>query len=89
MDIKDLLGIDFDDKGLRETIDSVTDNFVEQEAVHQYIGMAILKDCGLFGDEKVDANKVIKDIVCNDDRTMNMLMFYASRHNWFMERLEG
>ena len=89
MDIKELLGIDFDDKGLPETIDSVTDNFIEMEAVHDAIGRAIFKDCGLLEGGQVDANEMIKDIAFNDDRTMQMLMYYASKNDAFMDRLKN
>ena len=86
--IKDLLGIDFDDKGLAETIDSVTLTFNEMEAVHDAIGRAIFLDGGLLDDERTfNVLEVIKDVVCNDDRVMNMLCYYASRSEEFMKRL--
>lgn len=87
MEIKDLLGIDFDDMGLAETIDSVTENQTQMEAVHDAIGRAIFKDGGLLeGGEHLSGQMMI-DIAFDDERTMNMLCHYASHCEAFMERL--
>lgn len=85
--IKEQLGIDFDDMGLIETIDNVTKNEFEMRAVQQYIGMAIFKDGGLLEEGECYPNEMIKQIAYDDDEVMNMLTFYASRCEHFMERL--
>ena len=88
--IKDLLGIDFDDKGLAETIDSVTFGLHEQRAVQAAVGHAIFFDGGLLEESSVcRPNRVIKDIAFDSEEVMNMLCYYASRHAWFLDRLKG
>ncbi len=85
--IKELLGIDFDDKGLAETIDSVTESVIEMERVHEVIGKAIFKDGGLLEHGECLSNMMIKEIAFDSDEVMNMLEHYASRSESFMERL--
>jgi len=86
--IKDLLGIDFDDKGLAETIDSVTNGEHEQKAVQGAIGMAIFLDGGLLETNWINPNCVIKNVAFDSEEVMNMLCYYASRHEWFLDRLK-
>jgi len=85
--IKELLGIDFDDKGLAETIDSVTVHQMEMEVIHDAIGRAIFKDGGLLEDGEHLSSQMIKEIAFDDDQVMKLLCWYASRSESFMERL--
>ena len=89
--IKDLIGIDFDDKGLAETIDSVTNGLHEQRAVQAAIGHAIFLDGGLLEEDCNYLNPLesIKSIAFDSDEVMNMICYYASRLDWFMDRLKG
>ena len=75
--IKDLLGIDFDDKGLAETIDSVTNGVHEQKAVHSAIGVALFLDGGLLEYGACDSSEYIKCVADDSDEVMNMLWYYA------------
>ena len=85
--IKDLLGIDFDDKGLAETIDSVTNNQIEMGAIQSSIGIAIFEDGGLLEDDLLNPNDLIKKVAWENDKVMNMICYYASKTDSFMERL--
>ncbi len=87
--IKDLLGIDFEDKGLAETIDSVTNGEHEQKAVQGAIGIAIFLDGGLLETGACYSKMVIEQVAYDSDEVMNMLCYYASRHEWFLDRLKG
>ena len=73
--IKDLLGIDFDDKGLAETIDSVTFGLHEQRAVQAAVGHAIFLDGGLLSEGMVNPNKIITDVSLEGEEVMNMLCY--------------
>jgi len=85
--IKELLGIDFDDMGLAETIDSVTEDLAEMRFIHELIGRAIFKDGGLLEDESVNPRKEINNIAFDDKDVMDWLEHYAARCESFMERL--
>lgn len=87
--IKDLLGIDFDDKGLAETIDSVTTSVGSRALIHELIGKAIFNDGGLLEDEELNPNKLIKDISFDDSEVMKALCYYAANTESFMSRLKG
>jgi hypothetical protein len=87
--IKELLGIDFEDKGLAETIDSVTKNQCEMESVQDAVGRAIFLDGGLLEAAicNCDSKLMIEQVAYDSDRVMNMLCYYASNTESFMERL--
>ena len=87
--ITDLLGIDFDDKGLAETIDSVTEALHEMNSVFDAIGRAIFFDGALLEDDELNPNEFMKKIAFGDERVMKMLCYYASRSDEFMNRLKG
>ncbi len=87
--IKDLLGIDFEDKGLAETIDSVTKNQCEMEAVQDAIGRAIFLDGGLLETGTCDSKLMIEQIAYDSDRVMKILCDCASNTESFMSRLKG
>ena len=86
--IKQLLGIDFEDKGLAETIDSVTNGEHEQKAVQSAIGQAIFLDGGLLEAGECNSKMIIEQIAYDSDEVMNMLCYYASRLEWFLDRLK-
>lgn len=89
--VTDLLGIDVDNKGLAETIESVTNSVIEMQAVHDAIGRAIFLDGGLLeaiGGIK-DPHEFIADIAFNSARVMNMLCYSAQNNEAFMKRLNN
>ncbi len=85
--IKELLGIDFDDEGLAETIDSVTSNEYQRNAIHDAIGRALFIDGGILEDDLTNPNDIVKRVAFYSDEVMNMLCYYASNTPSFMERL--
>ena len=89
--IKDLLGIDVDNNGLAETIENVTSNVLEMEAVHDAIGRAIFLDGAMLEDGIgiLNPQEVIADIAFSNKRVMQMLCHYASNTESFMSRLKG
>jgi len=92
--VKDQLGIDFDDLGLAEAIDNVTDNQIQMDRVYEAIGKAIGKDGGLLedggdNDYKIKACEAIKDIAWESEEVMDMLEHYARQSTKFMERVES
>ena len=85
--VKEQLGIDMDDKGLAETIDSITGTPMEQSYIHEMIGVLIFMDGGLLENDLVNPNKLIKKMVWDDEEIMGRMGYYASRSNSFMDRL--
>ena len=86
--IKDLLGIDFDDKGLAETIDSVTKNDCERFHIHELIGVALFHDGGILEDEATNPNGIMKRVSFYCDDVMSALCLYAASTPSFIERLK-
>lgn len=84
--IREQLGIDFDDMGLAEAIDNVTDQ-IQNDRIWDAIGIAIRDDGGMFEDSDVTPKELLKNIAFNDDKVMQMLELYASRSEEFMGRL--
>lgn len=85
--IKEQLGIDFDDKGLAETIESVTNDY-QRHAVYSAMGRAVLDNLWLSSDITLYMpRELFKDIAFHSDEVMDMLSYYASKSDEFMERL--
>ena len=88
--ITDLLGIDVDNNGLADTIESVTSNVCEMEMIHDAIGRAIFLDGGMLEESRaINTHDWIADIAFADERVMTMLCYYARNTESFMNRLKG
>jgi hypothetical protein len=87
--IKGLLSTDFKYKGIAETIDSVTKNQCEMEAVQDAIGRAIFLDGGMLEEGNCNSKNMIEIIALDSDRVMKILCDCASNTESFMSRLKG